>query len=205
MHRGQEGRAPSGFQPGGKCYGYRNVPIEDPTRSGKYGRFAVSGVKPEVVEEEAAVVQRIFGMYADGNSQVVIAKTLNAEGSWSSASTEQADESTVHFLHSRDASQRALSRSVRLEPHQEGAQSRDGTKDQQAASAVGMEAHRRSRVANCLGKSSGSACRRGFASLLSALPANSWEDSHAPSVAGANIFIKRPSYLRDLVAPNWSL
>ncbi len=37
-------------------------------------------MKLEVVEEEAAVVQRIFGMYADGNSQVVIAKTLNAEG-----------------------------------------------------------------------------------------------------------------------------
>lgn len=80
VHRGQEGRALNGFQPGGKCYGYRNVPIEDRTRSGKYGRFAVSGVKLEIVEEEAAVVQRIFGMYADGNSQAIIAKTLNAEG-----------------------------------------------------------------------------------------------------------------------------
>jgi len=80
VHRGQEGRALNGMQPGGKCYGYRNVPIEDPTRSGKYGRFAVSGVKLEIIEEEAAVVRRIFEMYADGNSQTIIAKTFNAEG-----------------------------------------------------------------------------------------------------------------------------
>jgi hypothetical protein len=80
VHRGQEGRALSGFQPGGKCYGYRNVPIEDPTRSGKYGRFAISGVKLEIAEEEAAVVRRIFQMYAGGTSQAAISKTLNAEG-----------------------------------------------------------------------------------------------------------------------------
>src|SRR6185437_7245903 len=80
VHRGQEGRALNGMQPGGKCYGYRNVPIEDPTRSGKYGRFAVSGVQLEIIEEEAAVVRRIFKIYADGNSQTTIAKTLNAEG-----------------------------------------------------------------------------------------------------------------------------
>jgi site-specific DNA recombinase len=79
VHRGQEGRALNGFQPGGKCYGYRNVPIEDPTRSGKYGRFAVSGVKLEILGEEADVVRRIFQMYADGTSQAAIAKTLNVE------------------------------------------------------------------------------------------------------------------------------
>jgi site-specific DNA recombinase len=80
VHRGQEDRALSGFQPGGKCYGYNNVPIEDPTRNGKYGRFAISGVKLEIAEEEAVVVRRIFQMYADGSSQAAISKTLNAEG-----------------------------------------------------------------------------------------------------------------------------
>lgn len=80
VHRGQEGRALKGFQPGGKCYGYRNVPIEDPSRSGKYGRFAISGVKLEIAEEEASVVRRIFEMYAGGASQATISKTLNAEG-----------------------------------------------------------------------------------------------------------------------------
>ena len=80
VHRRQEGRALNGFQPGGKCYGYRNVPIEDPSRSGKYGRFAISGVKLELAEEEAAIIRRIFEMYAGGTSQAAIARTLNAEG-----------------------------------------------------------------------------------------------------------------------------
>jgi site-specific DNA recombinase len=80
VHRGQEGRALKGLQPGGKCFGYRNVPIEDPTRSAKYGRFAVSGVKLEVDEEQAAIVRGVFEMYANGESLSEIAKTLNAEG-----------------------------------------------------------------------------------------------------------------------------
>lgn len=80
VHRGQEGRALKGMQPGGKCFGYRNVPIEDPTRIGKYGRAAVSGVKLEFDEEQAPIVKRVFSMYADGNSLATIAKILNAEG-----------------------------------------------------------------------------------------------------------------------------
>lgn len=80
VHRGQEGRALKGMQPGGKCFGYRNVPIEDPTRIGKYGRAAVSGVKLEFDEEQAPIVKRVFAMYADGNSLATIAKILNAEG-----------------------------------------------------------------------------------------------------------------------------
>ncbi len=80
VHRGQEGRALKGLQPGGKCFGYRNVPIEDPTRSAKYGRFAVSGVRLEIDDEQGPIVQRVFKMYAEGNSLSTIAKTLNAEG-----------------------------------------------------------------------------------------------------------------------------
>jgi hypothetical protein len=29
VHRGQEGQLRRGFIPGGRCYGYRNVPLED--------------------------------------------------------------------------------------------------------------------------------------------------------------------------------
>ena len=35
VHRGQEGRALNGCTTGGRLYGYNNVPIEDPTRTGK--------------------------------------------------------------------------------------------------------------------------------------------------------------------------
>lgn len=80
VHRGQEGRALKGMHPGGKVFGYRNTPIEDPTRIGKYGRAAVSGVKLELDEVEAPIVERVFNMYANGNSLAAIAKTLNAEG-----------------------------------------------------------------------------------------------------------------------------
>src|SRR2546422_9926445 len=48
VHRGQEGRALNGYTTGGRVYEYNNVPIEDPTRMGKYGRPAVLGVKLEI-------------------------------------------------------------------------------------------------------------------------------------------------------------
>jgi site-specific DNA recombinase len=80
VHRGQEGRALVGLQPGGKCYGYRNVPIEDATRTAKYGRPAVSGVRLEIDPEQAAVVRRVFTMFEGGSSLATIAKTLNSEG-----------------------------------------------------------------------------------------------------------------------------
>ena len=40
VHRGQEGRILRGQVAGGRCYGYRNVPIEDFTRTREYGRPA---------------------------------------------------------------------------------------------------------------------------------------------------------------------
>lgn len=83
VHRGQEGRVRKGYVPGGKCYGYRNVPVEDPTRRGDYGRPAIIGVYQEVIPEEAAVIRRIFEMYATGSSYADVAKALNAEGTLS--------------------------------------------------------------------------------------------------------------------------
>jgi site-specific DNA recombinase len=80
VHRGQEGRVIKGLNPGGRCYGYKNVPIEDPTRQGKYGRLAVEGVRYEIVQTEAAIIRRMFEMYADGCGFATIAKQLNQEG-----------------------------------------------------------------------------------------------------------------------------
>jgi DNA invertase Pin-like site-specific DNA recombinase len=80
VHRGQRGRILNGYIHGGKCYGYKNVPVEDQTRRGDYGRPAVIGVLQEVIPEEAAVIRRIFEMYAAGASYADVAKALNAEG-----------------------------------------------------------------------------------------------------------------------------
>jgi hypothetical protein len=79
VHRGQEGRVLKGMNPGGRCYGYINVPIEDPTRQGKYGRPAVTGVILKVHPEESQVVLRIFEMAARGLGLAHISKTLNGE------------------------------------------------------------------------------------------------------------------------------
>ena len=80
VHRGQEGRVLEGLVAGGRCFGYRNVPIEDPNKTAKYGRPAVVGVRAEIEVQQAEVVRRIFQMCADGMSLAQIAKTLNAEG-----------------------------------------------------------------------------------------------------------------------------
>ena len=80
VHRGQEGRVLKGLNPGGKCYGYINVPIEDPTRQGKYGRPAIAGVMLKIHPEQSRIVLRIFEMAARGCGLAQISKTLNAEG-----------------------------------------------------------------------------------------------------------------------------
>jgi len=80
VRRGQEGRLLAGYNPGGKCYGYRNIPVEDPTRRGEYGRAAILGVKLEVVEEQARIVRLIFEKYAAGHGLGAIARYLNGEG-----------------------------------------------------------------------------------------------------------------------------
>jgi site-specific DNA recombinase len=79
VHRGQEGRVLKGLNPGGKLYGYINVPILNPNRPGKYGRPAVDGVDQEINPEQAEVVIRVFRMYASGIGLALISKTLNAE------------------------------------------------------------------------------------------------------------------------------
>ena len=79
-HRGVEGRALQGLHTGGRCFGYRGVPIEDPTRPDSYGRPQIVGVKLQLHPEQAEVVSRIFMNYAAGDSITTIAKRLNAEG-----------------------------------------------------------------------------------------------------------------------------
>jgi len=80
VHRGQEGRFLNDMIPGGKCYGFKHLPIEDPTRKGEYGRPAVIGVKREIHPEEAHQVRRIYDMYGTEQlSLIAITKRLNAE------------------------------------------------------------------------------------------------------------------------------
>lgn len=66
-YRGQEGNAINHRSTGGRAYGY--IPACE------------SGAKQiEINEKEAAVVRRIFQMFADGSSPRTIAEQLNADG-----------------------------------------------------------------------------------------------------------------------------
>jgi hypothetical protein len=80
VHRGQRGRVLNGFVGSGRTYGYTNVPIEDPSRKGLYGRPYVEAVKLVVNPEEASVVVRIFELYVGGLGCRAIAMKLNNEG-----------------------------------------------------------------------------------------------------------------------------
>ena len=80
VYRGQEGRVLKGLNPGGKCYGYRNVPIEDSSRMMKYGRPAVLGVRLEIIQgaggSRASDLQHVGGWCRLGE----IARQLNRDG-----------------------------------------------------------------------------------------------------------------------------
>jgi DNA invertase Pin-like site-specific DNA recombinase len=73
-HRGLEGRALAGFHTGGKTYGYTSVAEPNPSNVEHPRRL------PVVDEAEAALVRRVFEMYADGETFKGIARTLNDEG-----------------------------------------------------------------------------------------------------------------------------
>lgn len=80
-----QNKARRGLNTGGKCYGYRNVPILEGSK-----RVAVDY---EIEPSEAAIVLEIFRRYVAGDGLRTIAKDLNARaipsprgtGSWSAA------------------------------------------------------------------------------------------------------------------------
>jgi DNA invertase Pin-like site-specific DNA recombinase len=50
--RGMEGALLRGMHAGGRCFGYRNVPIEDPARNDEHGRPMILGVRLAINEDE---------------------------------------------------------------------------------------------------------------------------------------------------------
>lgn len=73
-HRGLEGRALQGFATGGRCYGYTSVTEENPPDP-EHPRKV-----PVVDSSEAAIVERVFRQFVEGQSCRHIAFALNEEG-----------------------------------------------------------------------------------------------------------------------------
>ncbi len=79
-HRGMTGQAMKGYSAGGRTYGYKRAPIEDPIRKDANGRPEIVAVKREVNPQEAQWVMKIFEWFAGGDSPKRIADKLNRLG-----------------------------------------------------------------------------------------------------------------------------
>ncbi len=77
--RGVEQRAIDGLHTGGRVFGYRHVPIENPNQRDAHGRPIIQGVRLEVEPTQVATIRRIFERYAAGDSMKRIAIDLNNE------------------------------------------------------------------------------------------------------------------------------
>lgn len=77
--RGVEGRVLERLHHGGRIFGYRSVPIEDPERRDQYGRPLISGVRLRVDDTQAQIVRKIFALYASGLSIKGVAKRMNRD------------------------------------------------------------------------------------------------------------------------------
>ncbi|MGC3999593.1 MAG: recombinase family protein [Anaeromyxobacter sp.] len=73
-HRGLEGRAIAGFSTGGRVYGYVTEPEPNPPDP-EHPRQVIL-----IHDVQAAVVRRIFRLYAEGRSFAAVAALLNHEG-----------------------------------------------------------------------------------------------------------------------------
>ena len=77
-HRGQMGQVLRGYTMGRHGYGYTTIPDGD-LRPDKKGRLRANGFKPQIVPEEARIIQRIFQDFTNGKAITKIAKDLNDE------------------------------------------------------------------------------------------------------------------------------
>jgi site-specific DNA recombinase len=78
--RGLIGTAERGNHTGGRCFGYRSVPIESQDKLDAYGRPTIVGARLAVDEAQAKIVRKIYEMYASGLSIKSVAKRLNVDG-----------------------------------------------------------------------------------------------------------------------------
>ena len=80
IKRGKDGQIARGFATGGVTFGYRTVPVLDPSgRKDKYGNPARLGMQNEIEPAEAVIVVWIFQMFADGLGTGRIVARLNRD------------------------------------------------------------------------------------------------------------------------------
>lgn len=81
IQRGLAGQLERGYATGSVTYGYRTVPVPDPSGARDLnGNPTLVGKRVEVVPAEAAIIVRIFEAFADGQGIGRIVAGLNREG-----------------------------------------------------------------------------------------------------------------------------
>ncbi|HXG70470.1 MAG TPA: recombinase family protein [Gemmatimonadaceae bacterium] len=81
IRRGLVGQLERGFSTGGMAFGYRAIPVSDPSgRLDPNGHPALLGKRLEIDEAEAPIVRSIFEVYAAGMGVPGIVRKLNEEG-----------------------------------------------------------------------------------------------------------------------------
>jgi DNA invertase Pin-like site-specific DNA recombinase len=81
VSRGIRGQYARGYATGSKTFGYRTVPVTDPTgRKDERGYPARLGCEIKIDEEEAKTVRQVFQWAADGVGTYTIIARLNAAG-----------------------------------------------------------------------------------------------------------------------------
>lgn len=78
-HRGLFGQAAKGHNAGGRSYGYKHIPIENPLRKDAHGRPEIMAVNREIDPEQAKIIVQIYEWYASGKSPLWIAIELNRQ------------------------------------------------------------------------------------------------------------------------------
>jgi site-specific DNA recombinase len=80
IRRGLIGQLERGYSTGGLHYGYRSITIPDPSgQLDSHGHPRRLGVQLEIHEDEAAIIRRIFTLYADGFGVSRIVDQLNRD------------------------------------------------------------------------------------------------------------------------------
>ena len=80
IKRGIAGQLDRGFHTGGKTYGYRSVPVQDPSGRRDAEGPVIIGKRLDVDPDQAGVIRQIFRWYADGVSHPKIIDRLNMSG-----------------------------------------------------------------------------------------------------------------------------
>jgi len=78
-YRGVEGVVLKHQHHGGRCFGYRSVPIQDSTKRDQYGRPLIAGARLQIDPEQAKAIRRLFSLYASGLSIKATTKRMNAD------------------------------------------------------------------------------------------------------------------------------